>query len=115
MSIEKARTRLRKILGKEHEFTATFEKRNDDKNILLDVKHKNKIVADHIWYSDSNKLDPDALDRNKVIFNGIPTTYADKQGERKYGISKIWGIRLIEVGEAEKEISHDYEFMRRRK
>jgi hypothetical protein len=98
MSFLLDRRKLRKLLGKELEYTAVIrcvitKTTGKRRVILLDVKQNGKLICDHIWIHEMmaiEKIDDNA----EVIFNAIASTYNDSKGERKIGLKQCFNFRV---------------------
>jgi len=76
-------------MGKDVEYTAIVQKiREGDHGsnaCLVDVKHKGKFIADHIWVSMVIGFPRSALNK-QIRFKGVAYTYKDSKGNRKHGL-----------------------------
>lgn len=91
--------KLSKLLNKEETYTAIlgdFDKQKG-RTLLTDVRHQNKLYADHIWISRTLSSKAIAID-SKVSFIGTAFMYNDKFGIRKEGLTKCKSFESIGNG-----------------
>ena len=83
------RRALKKVVGKELEFSAVYDKVSKDKKSVMikEVKIKRKEVADHLWIQNLKSFNR-CENGTKIIFTATVQTYRDSKGIRKYGIHK---------------------------
>ncbi len=91
------RKKLLKVIGKELEYTATFEKICDfGENVcLVDVKHKGKVLTDHIWTGLTDNL-AQFNEGDELKFKATARTYKDRKGNRKNGLYKCYNFRRVD-------------------
>ncbi len=90
------RARLRKLVGKEVDFTATLGKKNDSGNnvIITDVKYKGKFYADHLWISSYTSLSRMEIG-TEISFTARVYTYTDSFGVRKNGVRSCHNFNVV--------------------
>ena len=105
MNKKLSRSALKKFLGVEKMYEATFEKMGDETNaLLLDVKHKNKVVADHVWVSNADELG--VFEKgDQLSFLATAHSYKDSHGCRKYGLRRCYRFRTEQ--KALDQVVHD--------
>ena len=92
---EVSRKALKKFMGKEMIYTATYEEQNGQNgNILVmdvKIKGKEKVLCHHLWLKYKHRFNHgDVLE-----FKGSATSYNDKNGERKYRLEVIGKVKDI--------------------
>lgn len=87
------RNKIKKFLGKVEFFTGTVHSNDGLKVLLMDVKHANKIIADHLWI----QLPMDILytEGDTLRFRAKGKSYIDSKGVRKYGLGAIHKVRRV--------------------
>jgi len=83
------RKKLQKLLGKDVEWTATMYRYGENMNnvMLVDVKHKGKLMTDHVWISNYDSIKQFELG-TELRFNAVAVTYKDSKGRRKHGLKR---------------------------
>ena len=109
------RKKLARLIGKQVKYTATIGTDVDvgGKTLCLnDIKHKGKIVTDHVWalvykFKDFNPGDV-------VEFIGTAYTYFDKHKNRKTGLREINSVKRY-LGDMHEEVHDAFKHIRARK
>lgn len=106
-----SRKKLVKLLGKDVEYTATFKRINENRAVLIDLKHKGKYLCDHVNVSKHYLLTALEAD-TEISFNATAYTYRDSKGVRKHGLSKCH--KYMPVHEGNYRVQHDNDQKRKR-
>ena len=83
-------------MGKEVEYTATFDKFCDFgiNACLENIRHNGKRYTDHVWIAKTDKM-AKYKHGDKIRFIAVAHTYTDKKGERKNGIGRCHHFMLV--------------------
>lgn len=86
------RKRLARLVGKSLEYTATVGNtaKTNSHICLTDIKHNNKMVADHLWCSRAGVME--FKEGDHIMFKASVNTYTDTKGERKCGIHSMCSV-----------------------
>jgi len=107
-----------KLLNKEAKYTAIKKhiSKNKEQNriLLLDVKYKNKLYADHVWILRSEILDKIPED-TEIEFIATAYMYNDKYGVRKQGLDKCRSFRTKSDHYNDDIALENLKYMKRRK
>ena len=109
-----SRKKLLKLIGKELEYTATFDKvcAFGTNVVLEDVKYKGKLLTDHVWVKKSESMDK--YKHGDVLrFKATAHTYTDKVGERKNGLGRCHHFMM--VNDSYDDCSRNYDERNKRK
>ena len=99
--------KLNKLLNRCKVYVATIDVVRDNNMCIVDVRHKGKLVADHLWIR-KGKFAEKLTAGISISFEGIAHTYKDKKGIRKLGLSSCHNFiemvdKYMEQMEFEKE------------
>ena len=109
-----------KLLNKEAIYTAILkhvaDKGEGTRVMISDVKHKNKLYADHAWISRS--ISTDKIPYNtEISFTGTAYMYNDKFDVRKQGLKSCKNFEIInhDYHDQQDREHHDAIFYKKRK
>lgn len=89
------RKKLQKLLGKEVEYTAIFDKRKEAQACLTDVKYNGKTFTDHVWVKYTDRM-AKYEHGTEIRFFATAYTYKDSHDVRKHGISKCHRFMVVD-------------------
>ena len=106
------RKKLVKLLGKNLEYTATYQSSKGTRAVLVDVHHKGKYLCDHVNVSLHYTLQKVAYG-TEVSFNATAITYKDSFDVRKHGLGKCHSY--LPIHEGHNIVKHDNDQKRKRR
>lgn len=89
------RKKLQKLLGKELEYTATYDKKKGGQVCLVDVEYGGKVFADHVWVHYADRM-AKYKHGDKLRFFAVAYTYKDSFNVRKNGINRCHSYMIVD-------------------
>lgn len=106
------RKRLSKLLGKRVAYTATVNTIRGCNVCLVNVCHKGKEVADHLWCSCKFIIE-NYEKGTEIDFTAVAYTYRDTKNIRKNGIKNLLGFKESDK-EYEDVVTKEHKNLRKR-